>query len=54
MITDVLSSREMEHWLSTLQTSLDMIERSIMRYENIIEDCQMQEEACQEEEISHE
>ena len=54
VITNAPSSREMEHQLSTLQTSLDTIERSITRYENIIEDCQMQEEeACQEEEISH-
>ena len=31
-----------------------MIERSIVRYENLIEDCRMQEEeAHQEEEISH-
>ena len=49
MITDAPSSREMEHQLSTLQTSLDVVERSIMRYENLIEDCRMQEE-----EISHE
>ena len=43
-----------EHRLSTLQTSLDVVERSITRYENLIEDCQMQEEeACLEEEISH-
>ena len=54
VITDAPSSREMEHMLSILQTSLDMVERSIMRYENLIEDCQMQEEAHLEEEISHE
>ena len=55
VIIDVPSSREMEHRLSTLQTSLDMIERSIMRYENIIVDCQMQEEETsheQEEEVT--
>ena len=53
VITDAPSSREMEHRLSTLQTSLNMIERSIMRYENLIEDCQMQEEEAHlEEEIS--
>ena len=53
--TDAPSSREMEHSLSTLQTSLNMIERSIMRYENLIEDCRMQEEEAHlEEEISHE
>ena len=55
VVTDALSSPEMEHRLSSLQTSLDVIERSMMRYENLIEDCRMQEEeACQEEEISHE
>ena len=53
MITDAPSSREMEHRLSTLQTSLGMIERAITRYEDLIEDYRMQEEeACQEEEIS--
>ena len=53
VITDAPSSREMEHRLSTLQTSLDTVERSIMRYENLIEDCQMQEEEARlEEEIS--
>ena len=52
VITDVPSSREM---LSTLQTSLDTVERSITRYENIIENCRMQEEeAHQEEETSRE
>ena len=54
VITDALSSREMEHRLSTLQTSLDVVQRSITRYENLIEDCWMQEEACLEEEISQE
>ena len=55
VVADAPSSQEMEHRLSSLQTSLTMIERSIMRYENLIEDCRMQEEeAHQEEEISHE
>ena len=55
MVTDAPSSQEMEHRLSTLQTSLDAVERSITRYENLIEDCQMQEEEARlEEEISHE
>ena len=55
LVADAPSSREMEHRLSSLQTSLTAIERLIMRYENIIEDCRMQEEeADQEEEISHE
>ena len=55
VVTDAPSSREIEHRLSSLQTSLTTVERSIMRYENLIEDCRMQEEeACQEKEISHE
>ena len=54
VVADAPSSLEMEHRLSSLQTSLTVIERSIMRYENLIEDCRMQEEeAHQEEEISH-
>ena len=45
----------MEHRLSTLQTSLDVVERSSTRYENLIEDCWMQEEEAHlEEETSHE
>ena len=55
LITDAPSSREMEHRLNTLQTSLDAVERSIMRFENLIEDCQMQEEEAHlEEEIPQE
>ena len=55
VVANAPSSRELEHRLSSLQTSLTMIERAIMRYENIIEDCRIQEEeAHQEEEISHE
>ena len=55
VVADAASGRELEHRLSSLQTSLTMIEWAIMRYENIIEDCRMQEEeAHQEEEISHE
>ena len=55
MVTDAPSSREMEHRLSTLQTSLGMVERAITRYEDLIEDCRMQEEGVhQEEEISRE
>ena len=54
VVADAPSSREMEHRLSSLETSLTAIERAIMRYENITEDCRMQEEeAHQEEEISH-
>ena len=44
MTTDALSSRELEHRLNTLQTSLDVVERSITKFENLIEDCRMLEE----------
>ena len=55
VVANAPSSRELEHRLSSLQTSLTTIERAITRYENIIEDCRLQEEeTCQEEEISHE
>ena len=49
--TDAPSSRELEHRLNTLQTSLSMVERSITKFENLIEDCQMlEEEVCHVEE----
>ena len=52
MVTDTASGRELEHRLNSLQTSLTAIEWAITRYEDILEDCRMQEEeACQEEEI---
>ena len=55
MVTNGASGRELEHRLNSLQTSLTMIEWAIMRYENILEDCRMQEEeACQEEVIFQE
>ena len=55
MVTDGASGRELEHRLSSLQTSLTTIERAITRYENILKDCRMQEEeACQEEVIFQE
>ena len=44
VISDALSSQEMEHRLNTLQTSIDVVERSITKFENLIEDCRMQEE----------
>ena len=44
VITDAPSCREMEHRLNTLQTSLSTVERSIVMFENLIEDCQMLEE----------
>ena len=53
MVTDRALGVELEHRLSSLQTSLDAIERAIARHENTLEDCRMQEEeACQEEVIS--
>ena len=53
MVTDRASRVELEHQLSSLQTSLDAIERAITRHENTLEDCRMQEEkACQGEAIS--
>ena len=52
MVADAASGRELEHRLNSLQTSLTMIERAITRYEDILEDCRMQEEeAHQEKEI---
>ena len=44
VITDAPSHRELEHRLNTLQTSLSMVERSITKFENLIEDCRMLEE----------
>ena len=50
MVTDRVSGKELEHRLNSLQTSLTAIEWAIIKYENILEDCRMQEEeACQEE-----
>ena len=63
VLTAAPSCREMEQRLNTLQTSLNAVERSIMKFKNLIEDCQMVEEevrrieedkACLEEEICQE
>ena len=55
MVTDRASGREMEHRLNSLQTSLTTIEWAIAKFENVLEDCRMQqEEARQEEVISQE
>ena len=55
MVTDRASGVELEHRLNSLQTSLTAIKWAITKYENILEDCRMQEEeACQEEVISQE
>ena len=50
LVTDRASRVELEHWLSSLQTSLDAIEWAIMRHENTLEDCRMQEEEARQEE----
>ena len=63
VITDGWSRREMEQRLNTLQTFLNMVETSITKFKNLIEDCRMvEEEVCcieedearQEEEIHQE
>ena len=51
MVTDGASGRELEHRLSSLQTSLTVIEWAITRYENILKDCRMQEEEAHQEEV---
>ena len=51
MVTDRASHVELEHRLSSLQTSLDAIERAITRHENTLEDCRMQEEEAHQEEV---
>ena len=50
LVTDRVSHVELEHRLSSLQTSLDAIERAITRHENTLEDCRMQEEEARQEE----
>ena len=51
VITDRRSCREMEQRLAALQTSLNAVENSITKFENLIEDCRMVEkELCQIEE----
>ena len=51
MVTDRASGMELEHRLNSLQTSLTAIERAITKYENILEDCRMQEEEARHEEV---
>ena len=51
MVTDRASGREMEHRLNSLQTSLTTIEWAIAKYENVLEDCRMQEEEARQEEV---
>ena len=42
--TDGRACKEMEQRLAALQTSLNVVENSITKFENLIEDCQMVEE----------
>ena len=50
LTTDPPMGQEMDARLNTLRTTLSTIERVIMRYEDLIKNCQMQEEeACQVE-----
>ena len=51
MVTDSASGRELEHRLNSLQTSLTAIEQAITKYENILEDCRMQEEEAHQDEV---
>ena len=59
VITNGRSRRKMEQRLAALQTSLNMVETSITKFENLIEDCRIveeelhqieEDEACHEEE----
>ena len=52
MVTNRASGRELEHRLNSLQTSLTAIEWAIVKYENILEDCRMQEEEAHQEEVT--
>ena len=51
MVTDRASGRELEHRLNSLQTSLTTIKLAITKYENILEDCRIQEEEAHQEEV---
>ena len=51
VVTDSASGRELEHRLNSLQTSLTASEWAIMKYENILKDCRMQEEEAHQEEV---
>ena len=52
MVTDRVSGKELEHRLNSLQTSLSAIERAIVKHENILKDCWMQEEEARQEEVT--
>ena len=44
VVTDAQSCRELEQRLQALQTSLNAVERSITKFEDLIEDCRLVEE----------
>ena len=52
MVTDGASAKELESQLNSLQTSLSAVEWAIVRHENTIEDCRMQEEEALQEEMT--
>ena len=52
MVTDRASGKELEHRLNSLQTSLSAIEWAIVRHENTLKDCRMQEEEAHQEEVT--
>ena len=50
MTTDTPEGRKTDVRLTTLRTTLGTIEKAMMMYENLLEDCQMQEEEAHQEE----
>ena len=54
LTTEPPLGQEMDARLNTLRTALGTIERAITRYEDLIENCQMQEEEARQVETSHE
>ena len=52
MVTDRASGKELEHRLNSLQTFLSTMEQAIIRHENTLEDCRMQEEEAHQEEVT--
>ena len=49
LVTNRASAKELQHRLSSLQTSLDAVGQAIIRHENVLEDCWMQEEEALQE-----
>ena len=54
MVADTPEGREMGVRLTTLRTTLGAIERAMTTYEDLLKDCQMQEEEARQEETSPE